>query len=180
MLRCSHLKWIAVVCLTGGCATTPRSVAVGTIAGEELETRIRRIERQWRGTPYQTDGATKEGVDGANFVAQVFANGAGMTVPTVTMELLDQGSAVLQQDLRTGDLVFFQPPGLPRHVGIYLSRGEFAHASPTAGVTVSRMEENFWARAYWTARRIVADSNTTMTAPAGAQETRSRKKRIGW
>ena len=180
MLGCPHLSWVAAVCLVAGCTTTPRAIEGRVSDAGGLETHIRGIEEQWRGTPYVLDGETKEGIDGAKFVAQVFAEAAGMTVPDVAEDLLDWGSAVPQQDLSPGDVVFFQPPGWPRHVGIYLSEGEFVHVSPTAGVTISRMEESFWARAYWTSRRIVVESNTRMATPAAAKNNRARTKRIGW
>ena len=56
--------------------------------------------------------------------------------------------------LLPGDLVFFHPPNKIRHVGIYLGRGEFAHASTSTGVTISQMNSTYWRNAYWTARRV--------------------------
>jgi cell wall-associated NlpC family hydrolase len=56
--------------------------------------------------------------------------------------------------LEAGDLVFFRPPGNPRHVGIYLSNNEFMHASKTQGVTISRIDPLYWGKYYWTARRL--------------------------
>ena len=180
ILHSPHLLWVAVACLVVGCATHSGSIGAPQLDSVGFETSIRDFEQDWRGTPYRDGGATAEGIDGANFVALAFGDRAGVSIPNNVIELLDLGVAIPQQELRTGDLVFFQPPGASRHVGIYLRDGEFAHASPNAGVTISRMEENYWTRAYWTARRIIDDPGTVTATPEAQESTPTRTKRIGW
>jgi cell wall-associated NlpC family hydrolase len=46
-------------------------------------------------------------------------------------------------------------PGKNHHVGIYLNRGKFAHASSSQGVTISRLDDGYWLRSFRTARRIL-------------------------
>jgi hypothetical protein len=50
--------------------------------------------------------------------------------------------------------VFFRRGGT-RHVGIYLGDDEFIHASASRGVTISNLDEDYYRRYYWTARRIL-------------------------
>ncbi|MEN8690628.1 MAG: NlpC/P60 family protein [Desulfobacterales bacterium] len=61
----------------------------------------------------------------------------------------------IYQDMRAGDLVFFRPPDYPRHVGIYLREGQFVHASKSQGVIISPIDQTYWKRHFWTARRIL-------------------------
>jgi probable lipoprotein NlpC len=56
--------------------------------------------------------------------------------------------------LRTGDLVFFKTGIFIRHVGVYLERGRFLHASTSQGVMISEMGDAYWKLRYWKARRI--------------------------
>ncbi|MGB8668056.1 MAG: NlpC/P60 family protein, partial [Serratia inhibens] len=55
-----------------------------------------------------------------------------------------------------GDLVFFKTGagenGL--HVGIYDTNDQFIHASTSRGVIRSSLDNVYWKRAYWQARRI--------------------------
>lgn len=66
------------------------------------------------------------------------------------------GTKVSRDELMPGDLVFFKTGsgqnGL--HVGIYDTNDEFIHASTSKGVIRSSLENVYWKRVYWQARRI--------------------------
>ncbi|MGA9537652.1 MAG: NlpC/P60 family protein [Desulfobacterales bacterium] len=66
-----------------------------------------------------------------------------------------QACVKIFQEMRAGGLVFFRPPDYPRHVGIYLREGQFVHASKSQGVTISPIDQTYWKRHFWTARRIL-------------------------
>jgi cell wall-associated NlpC family hydrolase len=87
-------------------------------------------------------------------------------LPRTTEGQVHAGVGLDKQDLQPGDLVFFRP-SKTRHVGIYLSGGEFAHASSSEGVMVSRLDESYWQETYWTARRVLRPKTT---APLAADE----------
>jgi len=61
---------------------------------------------------------------------------------------------VSRSALRTGDLVFFKTGIFIRHVGVYLERGRFLHASTSHGVMISELGDVYWKSRYWKARRI--------------------------
>src|SRR5690606_41020387 len=82
------------------------------------------------------------------------AVGVELTRSTATQ--VEEGVAVRKEDLLPGDLVFFRRRST-RHVGVYLGDGEFIHASSSNGVIVSRLDETYYERHYWTARRVVDD-----------------------
>jgi cell wall-associated NlpC family hydrolase len=81
-----------------------------------------------------------------------------MDLPRTTRAQSTLGRSVDQTDLQAGDLVFFKPPSYPRHVGIYLSRSEFIHASKSNGVTISRIDPVYWGNYFWMARRLLPDA----------------------
>jgi len=119
-----------------------------------IEQRLRSEVRMWKGTPHRMGGTRRSGVDCSGFVQRIFNDLFDIKLPRSTASQVRTGLATPVKHLRPGDLVFFHPPNKVRHVGIYLGRGEFAHASTSRGVTISRMDASYWRNAYWTARRI--------------------------
>ncbi|MCW8882566.1 MAG: NlpC/P60 family protein, partial [Sedimenticola sp.] len=45
--------------------------------------------------------------------------------------------------------------GTTRHVGIYLDKNRFLHASKSSGVMISELDSTYWQSAYWKAKRIL-------------------------
>ena len=90
------------------------------------------------------------------------------------------GQAVAPGELQAGDLIFFHPPGKARALGLYLSAGEFAHASTSEGVTISHLDETYWREAYWTTRRVLPTTGTPQTASSTLKKGRPSKRRVGW
>ena len=64
------------------------------------------------------------------------------------------------KDLRAGDLVFFDTvtdSDLSDHVGIFLGKGKFIHASSSAGkVIISNMSSGYYNRVFSWGRRVMS------------------------
>jgi cell wall-associated NlpC family hydrolase len=119
-----------------------------------VEKRIRDEYMRWKGTPHRLGGTGRGGIDCSGFVRAVYKNAFNVELPRTTKEQLKEGTPVSRDELRAGDLVFFKPPSYPRHVGIFLRQKSFVHASKTNGVIVSQIDQHYWGKYYWTARRI--------------------------
>ena len=106
------------------------------------------------GTPYVFGGTNSSGFDCSGFVQHVFAM-LGVTLPRTADAQYYAGNRV-KGGMKAGDLVFFQTyePG-PSHVGIYLGRGRFVHAS-SHGVMVSSLSDSYWSMRYLGAKRFIA------------------------
>lgn len=110
----------------------------------------------WLGTPYDYGGESKSGTDCSGFTMRIFNESAGMDLPRTTEEQVKLGSAVAKEDLKFGDLIFFNTTGEnPSHVGIYIGDDMFAHASVSFGVTLSSMYSSYYKKRYTEARRII-------------------------
>ncbi|MBB3140281.1 C40 family peptidase [Halomonas organivorans] len=109
--------------------------------------------QRWLGTPYRLGGTTRRGIDCSALVQRVFSEAFGLSLPRTTSQQVREGEAVSRDALRPGDLVFFRPPGYYRHVGIYVGQGRFLHASTSRGVKLSSLDNRYWRRHYWQARR---------------------------
>ncbi|HSH56329.1 MAG TPA: NlpC/P60 family protein, partial [Halomonas sp.] len=92
---------------------------------------------RWAGTPYRLGGTSRHGVDCSALVQNIFAETFQLLLPRTTSEQLSEGRPVSRDELAPGDLVFFRPPGVYRHVGIYIGEGRFLHASSSRGVMIS-------------------------------------------
>ena len=87
------------------------------------------------GVDYRFGGNTPEaGLDCSGLVGYVFQQVTGITLPRTSQELSRMGRRVTVEDLKVGDLVFFNTRSLPfSHVGIYLGDDRFVHAPSHGG-----------------------------------------------
>lgn len=153
----------ALLCLAlVGCAGSPvqpSHIAAGAWPGSAsypaspLRRALGRYYHAWAGVPYEYGGTTKSGIDCSAFVRQTVAHVSDLSLPRTTGAQVMRGRAIPRSALRTGDLVFFRTGG-SQHVGIYLGNGRFMHASSSVGVTISRMNNIYWRRHFWQARRL--------------------------
>ena len=82
---------------------------------------------------------------------------AGIAIPRTAQNQSRCGNLVLRNDLRPGDLIFFVTLKDKQvdHVGIYLGDAKFVHASPSKGVVLSSLLQDYYAQRYHSARRII-------------------------
>ena len=111
------------------------------------------------GAPYKYGGNSPDsGFDCSGFVGHVFRHSLGINLPRSSVEISRVGNPVRSNDLRTGDLVFFDT--LHRrysHVGIYLGDDRFIHAPSNGGsVRVENILDDYWRNNYNGARRVFA------------------------
>lgn len=155
-----------VLVLASGCAmqpSQPRAPLPGDVhlaADETVPPTAREMVLQalaLLGVPYRYGGSDPAtGLDCSGLVRHVVAQAAGLKLPGDTRRLSTVGMPVDAQDLRPGDLVFFNTLGRPySHVGIYVGSQRFIHAPSTGGVVeVVSMAQRYWRLRYEGARRL--------------------------
>lgn len=109
---------------------------------------------KWHQTPYKLGGFGSNGIDCSAFVQRAFKDNFNLTIPRTTRSLAGYGKKVPRSSIRTSDLVFFKTGYNTRHVGIYLQNGDFMHASSSAGVIISNIDDPYWKKRYWMTRRV--------------------------
>ncbi len=120
------------------------------------QTKLLTMFELWQGTPYRLGGNSLAGVDCSAFVQHAYQSISSYPLPRTTKSQVQHGDAVSQQQMVTGDLVFFKINGKTRHVGIYVNDKQFLHASTSQGVTISDLTDGYWRRHYWQSRRILS------------------------
>jgi cell wall-associated NlpC family hydrolase len=112
------------------------------------------------GVKYRYGGNSPDtGWDCSGYVFHVFKQGIGVVLPRDSFAMSERGETIIREDLRPGDLVFFNTLNRAfSHVGIYLGDNRFIHAPSTGKVVqISDMNSNYWARRFNGGRRIFAE-----------------------
>lgn len=106
------------------------------------------------GKPYVYGAAGPNAFDCSGLTQYVY-NKFGVGLSRTTYTQVNEGIKVSKNDLRAGDLVFFNTGGSISHVGIYVGNGEFIHAPRTGKpVMISSLSDGYYSQRYATARRI--------------------------
>ena len=97
------------------------------------------------------------GLDCSGLVLNVFRNAVGLDLPRTAREMANLGDKIGRQELKPGDLVFFNTMRRTfSHVGIYLGDGKFVHAPSSGGkVRVESISTAYWAKRFNGARRLI-------------------------
>ena len=101
--------------------------------------------KKFLGIPYVWGGTTPNGFDCSGYVQYVYRN-FGVSLPRTTYDQVNSGTAVAQNNLKLGDLVFTSAD----HVGIYVGDNKIIH-SPKAGDVVKI--STIWS--FYRARRVL-------------------------
>lgn len=115
------------------------------------------------GVSYRFGGNSPEGgFDCSGLVRRVFQDALGLNLPRTAKEMSQVGKQVSIEDLKPGDLVFFNTMRRAfSHVGIYLGNSKFVHAPSDGGVVrVEDIRIPYWTSRFNGARRM-ADENQT-------------------
>ncbi len=151
------------------------------IPSAAIASELRAFAASWQGTPHLEGGKDQTGVDAPGLVVAAAEQIMGLSLPHSTARQLGFGVEVERSSLIPGDIIFFRPTSMPRHVGIYLGSQEFLHVWPEDGVTVGRIDEPYWSGAYWAGKRILGQQIPVHT-PVTAGETPDSlgNRRVGW
>ncbi len=109
---------------------------------------------KYLGVPYVWGGEDPSGMDCSGFTQKVYCD-RGMPIPRTADLQFEVGQVVPRGQEQPGDMVFFETycPGAS-HVGIYMGRNQFVHASSGAGyITFGDLRDEYFSRCYLGARR---------------------------
>lgn len=111
---------------------------------------------EWWGTRYHYGGSSRNGIDCSALAGTLLGRVYGITTPRTARAQYDACEKVDREDLKEGDLVFFNTRGGVSHVGVYLGNGYFTHASVKNGVTINNLDENYYSKRFIRGGRVTA------------------------
>jgi cell wall-associated NlpC family hydrolase len=161
-------KYISTKSVNSSKSKTSRGGDVGRSSKDEYEIttsddargqQVIEYAKKFLGTKYVYGGnSPEEGFDCSGFTKYVYRH-FDVSLDRTAAEQATQGKKVSRDNLKTGDLIFFDTDGgynHINHVGIYIGNGKFIHASsPRYDVTITELSEDFYNRSYMTARRLL-------------------------
>ena len=107
----------------------------------------------WFGTRYHLGGTTKRGIDCSALTSALLLAVYGFNVPRTARQQYDATEHIDKDELKEGDLVFFDTRGGVSHVGIYLENDYFFQAS-SHGVTISSLDDEYYAKRFICGGRV--------------------------
>ncbi len=121
--------------------------------------RLLSTAERWLGTPYRYGAASRAGTDCSGFAMRLFEEAGIGTLPRSTKDQWTLGNTtpIDREELRTGDLLFFNTNGVGvSHVGVYAGQDSIFHASSTYGVVKQSFSSTYLTRAFMGARRVLS------------------------
>lgn len=157
---------ICIVCCAIIAISTCRAMATESPSDSSLssvglsEQRFENEVKKYLGIPYRRGGASKKGMDCSGFARTVYDRLLGIDLPHNSTDQFrfSELEKIDSRELQTGDLIFFANKKKKRinHVGVYLSDGQFIHASSSLGITVSSLDDKYWKRRFVGSKRHMA------------------------
>jgi cell wall-associated NlpC family hydrolase len=129
-----------------------------------LTRQIENNSKQLLGKKYVWGATGPYNYDCSGFTQKVYRD-AGINIPRVSREQARVGQYINYNNLRKGDMVFFDTKkkrtGKVTHVGIYLGGGNFIHASSGAKKVVifNFNEKEFYKKRFLWGRRVIRDNS---------------------
>lgn len=112
---------------------------------------------KWLDTRYRYGGNSEMGIDCSAYTGTLLADVYGLNVSRTSRAQYEECDRVERDDLKQGDLVFFNTRRRGRgvsHVGLYLGNGYFTHSGSSSGVTISNLSELYWSSKFIGGGRI--------------------------
>ncbi|MDB5196083.1 MAG: hypothetical protein JWP88_453 [Flaviaesturariibacter sp.] len=123
------------------------------------------IIEDWWGTKYHLGGTDKTGIDCSAFTHALYDTLYNINLPRTSRDQAQFLASVAPEDLKEGDLVFFSAGAAITHVGFYLQNNRFVHASTSEGVTISNLNDSYWAKRFVGIGRYDATATSVVLKP---------------
>lgn len=134
-------------------STSVPSYVASASASEKIQI-VTTVGNRYIGNSVYVFGGGRTAYDVANgrfdcsgFVHWAFSQ-AGISIGASTDSLKNSGRRVSTNEMRPGDLVFFNTYKTDGHVGIYLGGGRFIGSQDSTGVAIANMSGGYWANTF--------------------------------
>lgn len=117
--------------------------------------------KKFQGVRYKWGGTTKSGMDCSGLVFESFRVN-DIILPRISRDMAKKGNKIQLKKVLKGDLLFFKTGNRRNainHVGLIVDIRDndikFIHATSGKGVIISGLNETYWLKAFYEARRIL-------------------------
>ncbi|WP_187149305.1 C40 family peptidase [Desulforapulum autotrophicum] len=132
---------------------TASSLSSLNLTARQFEQKV----KKYLGIPYLRGGTSRKGMDCSSFVRTVYSKFFGINLPYTAGAQFDSSKfkKISTHEIQPGDLIFFATNKRKRisHVGMYVSDGQFIHASSSLGITMSSLDDRYWKKRFVGSKR---------------------------
>ncbi len=130
------------------------------------EKKLQEEMKEYIGVPYRAGGTSFKGMDCSGFARTIYANLFGIELPhnSAAQFSFPKLQEIDEDELQTGDLVFFSRKKRINHVGVYLGDGNFIHATNGNGIMISSLDDQHWKTRMVGTKRPMSFDKTGMDA----------------
>jgi cell wall-associated NlpC family hydrolase len=115
----------------------------------------------YKGVPYKYGGTTRNGMDCSGLIHTSFKK-RNIDIPRTSFAMYSEGYKIPLRQVKRGDLLFFitaKRKNRVNHVGLVTSVTnndvKFIHSTSSKGVIVSSLNQDYWRKAFLTAKRVL-------------------------
>ena len=132
--------------VTASVATEHRSSPFQYTPSDFPVEKLQEEMKEYIGIPYRSGGTSLKGMDCSGFARMIYANLFGIELPhnSAAQFSFPKLQEIDEDELQTGDLVFFSRKKRINHVGVYLGDGNFIHATNGNGIMISSLDDQHW------------------------------------
>ena len=136
--------------------TTRRPDGYIVSSGLSSNKKLNTVVDDWLGVPHKMGGKDKKGIDCSGFTTIVMRTVYKKDIVGSSADMALKCKEISRSQLQEGDLLFFKI-GSSRvsHVGVYMSKGYFAHATFKKGVMISSLTEPYYEKYFSGSGRIL-------------------------
>ena len=124
------------------------SLSAFNLTAQQFEQKV----KKYLGIPYRRGGTSRKGMDCSSFVRTVYNKFFGIHLPYTAGAQFDSSKfkKISTHEIQPGDLIFFATSKKKRisHVGMYVSDGQFIHATSSLGITMSSLDNRYWKKTF--------------------------------
>ena len=126
--------------------TQPRTSPFQYAPSDFSDFRLQAEMKEYLGIPYRSGGTSLRGMDCSGFARMIYSNLFGIELPhnSAAQFSFPKLQRIDEDELKTGDLVFFSQKKRINHVGVYLGEGNFIHATNGNGIMISSLDDQHW------------------------------------
>lgn len=121
----------------------------------------------WWATKYRYGGTGRSGIDCSAYVGKLIRSVYFENLPRTAREQWASTERVPLNQMKEGDLVFFNTTGGVSHVGVYLGDGYFTHSSSSRGVAINNLSESYYKARFIGGGRINKQKSSILAPQSG-------------
>lgn len=151
---------------TAGIAAEPQQSPFQYSPADHSNFMLQKEMKEYLGIPYRSGGTSFRGMDCSGFARTIYSNLFGIELPhnSAAQFSFPKLHKIDEDELQTGDLVFFSRKKRINHVGVYLGDGNFIHATNGKGIVISSLDDQHWKSRMVGTKRPMSFDKTGMEA----------------